>query len=64
MIGENFSFGEHIVFIERFLQIVHNLQSVVCVIVGIGDKPAVTAKRLFKGRVLCIFQPEAVLVVV
>ncbi len=64
MIGENFSFREHIVFVKGFLQIVHDLQSVVCVIVGISDKPAVTAKRLYKRGVLCVFQHEAVIVVI
>lgn len=64
LIGENFSFGEHIIFVKGFLQIVHDLQGVICVIVGISDKPAVTTKRLYKRGVLCIFQHESVVVVV
>ena len=62
LISKNFCFGEHIILIKGFLQIIHNLQSIVSIIICIGDKPTRSTQRTNKSRVLRVFQLKTVVI--
>ena len=62
LISKNFCFGEHIILIKGFLQIIHDLQSIVSIIICIRNKPARSTQRTNKSRVLRVFQLKTVVI--